>query len=155
MSGENVYSPAQVCRKFDISKSTLFRWEAEGHIPAPDRNLRGERHYTQSDFETIARFVQSRWHRQRYAQILAEDTQGTRSKLVELGEQNALFKFVNLRDPTGLVELREYSPLQPSTIRQLLRVALDDYDPSEDRFWDIIDVVCETSRPEDGETLES
>ena len=152
MAEESVYSPAEVCEKLGISKSTLFRWEDNGYIPLPDRNLRGERLYTQSDLEAIARVVQSRRHRKRYAQILAEDTQGTRSKLVELGEQNALFKFVNLRDPTGLVELREYSPLQPSTIRQLLRVAVDDYDPSEDRFWDIIDVVCETSRPKDHTT---
>jgi len=150
---ESLYSPAQVCRRFGISKSTLLRWEAEGYIPAPDRNLRGERRYTRAHCEAIARFIQSRRHRQRYAQILAEDTQGARRKLAELGEQNALFKFVNLRDPTGLAELREYSPLQPSTIRQLLRVAADDYDPSEDRFWDIIDVVCETSRPEDHTTL--
>jgi DNA-binding transcriptional MerR regulator len=145
---ESVYSPAQVCKKFGISKSTLLRWEAEGHVPAPDRNLRGERRYTQEHCEAIARFVQSRQHRQRYAQILAEDTQDARSRLERLGEENALFKFMNLRDPTGLVELREYSPLQPSTIRQLLRVAADGYDPSEDRFWDILDVICETSRPE-------
>ncbi len=145
----NTWSPAQVCDKLGVSKSTLFRWETEGHIPAPDRNLRGERRYDQSDLEAIARFVQSRRHRKRFEQILAEDAEHARPKLEELGEQNALFKFVNLRDLNGLVELREYSPLQPSTIQQLLTVAVDDYDPSEDRFWDIIDVVCETSRPRD------
>ena len=149
MSRKSVYSPAQICRKFDISKSTLFRWEDNGYIPAPDRNLRGERCYTQSDLEAIARFFQSRRHRQRYAQILAEDNEDTRPKLEELGEQNALFKFVNLRDPTGLVELREYSPLQPSTIRQLLKVAVEKCDPNGDRFWDIMDVIYETSRPKD------
>jgi DNA-binding transcriptional MerR regulator len=153
MAEESVYSPAEVCKKLDISRSTLFRWEDNGYIPAPDRNLRGERRYTQLDLEAIARFVQSRRHRQRYAQVLAEDNENTRPKLEDLGEQNALFKFVNLHDPTGLVELREYSPLQPSAIRQLLRVAADDYDPSEGRFWDIIDVVCETSRPKDHITL--
>ena len=153
MAEESAYSPAEVCEKLGISKSTLFRWEDNGYVPAPDRNLRGERCYTQSDLEAIARFVQSRRFRQRYAQILAEDNEDTRPKLEELSEQNALFKFVNLRDPTGLVELREYSPLQPSTIRQLLRVAVNDYDPSEDRFWDIIEVVCETSRPKKHATL--
>lgn len=148
MAEESIYSPAEVCEKLNISKSTLFRWEDNGYIPAPDRNLRGERRYTQSDLEAIARFVQSRRHRQRYAQILAEDNEDTRPKLEELGEQNALFKFVNLRNPTGLAELREYSPLQPSTICELLRVAANDYNPTEDRFWDILDVIHETSRPE-------
>jgi DNA-binding transcriptional MerR regulator len=144
----SVYGPAQVCKRFGISKSTLLRWEAEGHVPVPDRDFRGERRYTQAHFEAIARFVQSRRHRRRYARILAQETQEARSKLEELGEQNALFKFVNLHDPTGLIELREYAPLQPATIRQLLRVAADEYDPGENRFWDIIDVVCETSHPE-------
>jgi DNA-binding transcriptional MerR regulator len=153
MAEESIYSPAEVCEKLGISKSTLFRWEDNGYIPAPDRNLRGDRCYTQLDLEDIARFVQLRRHRQRYAQVLAEDNEDTRPKLEELGEQNALFKFVNLRDPTGLAELREYSPLQPSTICQLLKVAVDNYDPSGDRFWDIIDVVCETSRPKKHATL--
>ena len=145
---ENVSSPAQVCKKFGISKSTLFRWEAKGHIPVPDRNIRGERCYTPMHCRAIARFIQLRRYPRRYAQILAEGAEDARSRLAKLGEQNALFKFVNFRDPTGLVELREYSPLQASTIRQLLRVAVDEYDPGEGRFWDIIDVVCETSHLE-------
>jgi DNA-binding transcriptional MerR regulator len=126
----------------------LLRWEAEGLVPTPDRNLRGERRYTQEHCRAIARFIRSRQHRNRYTQILVENTQDVHSKLKRLGERDALFKFVNLRDLTGLIELREYSPLQPSTIRRLLRVAADEYDPSEDRFWDILDVICETSRPE-------
>jgi DNA-binding transcriptional MerR regulator len=146
---ESVYSPAQICKKFGISKSTLLRWEAKGHIPAPGRNLRGERRYTPAHCQAIARFVQLQRYPQRYAQILAEGTEEARSKLTEIGEQNALFKFVYLRDPTGLVELREYSPLAPETIRQLLRAAADEYGPGEDRFWDIIDVVCETSHLKD------
>jgi hypothetical protein len=154
MSMESILTPAQVCRRFSISKSTLFRWEAEGHIPVPDRNLRGDRCYTPANCEAIARFVQARRHRRRYKQILAEGTRDKRSRLAALGERNALFKFVNLRDPTGLAELREYSPLQPSTIRQLLTVAVEDYDPSGSRFWDIIDVVRETSRPEKHIALE-
>jgi DNA-binding transcriptional MerR regulator len=149
----STYGPAQVCRRFGISKSTLLRWETEGYIPVPDRNFRGERCYAQEHLKAIARFIQSRRYRQRYAQIMAEDAQDSLSKLEELGEQNALFKFVNLRDSTGLIELREYSPLQPSTIRELLRIAADDYAPTEDRFWEIIDVVCETSRPERKVTL--
>ena len=149
---ESDYSPAQVCKKFDISKSTLLRWEADGHIPSPDRNRWGERRYTQANYQAIARFVQSRRHRQRYAQIVAEEPQDAHAKLERLGEENALFKFVNLRDETGLVELCEYSPLQPATIRQLLQVAVDDYDPGEDQFWDILDVIYETSRPNDDVT---
>jgi DNA-binding transcriptional MerR regulator len=144
---ENAYSPAQVCKKFNISKSTLLRWEANGRIPAPHRNLRGERRYTQEHYQAIARFVQLRQHGKRYAQIMAEEAQDAHTELERLGEANALFKFVNLHDVTGLVELREYAPLQPATIRQLLQAAVNDYDPGEKRFWDILDVVV-TSRPE-------
>jgi DNA-binding transcriptional MerR regulator len=148
----NNLSPAQVCKKFDISKSTLLRWEAEGYIPAPDRNSRGGRRYTQAHVEAIAQFIQSHRHRQRYAHLLTEEAQEAHAKLEAFGEERALFKFVNLHDPTGLIELREYAPLQPATIRQLLRVAADEYDPGTDRFWEIIDVVCEMSRLKGGET---
>lgn len=143
---EEALSPAQVCARFGISKSTLFRWEAEGHVPAPDRNLRGERQYTQSHLAGIARFVQSRRHRSRYAQIFNGEAQDARAKLVELGEQNALFKFVNLGDMTGLAELWEYRPLQPATIRELLKAALKQHDPEDLPFREIIDLVCGSLR---------
>jgi DNA-binding transcriptional MerR regulator len=143
------YTPAEVCERFDIAKSTLYRWEDEGHIPAPNRNLRGGRQYTEEDIEAIGRFVQMRRHRKRYAQALTEGNDNARSELERLGEQNALFKFVNLHDVTGLAELREYVPLQPETILQLLRTAIEQHDPRDSQFWKIIDVVCATSRVED------
>lgn len=137
--------PSDICRRFGISKSTLFRWESKGYIPAPRRDLRGARCYDEADCEELARFIQSRRHRQRYAEMLAQDTEDVRLRLERLGEENALFKFLNLSDRTGLIELREYSPLQPSTIRQLLRAATNDYDPSHASFWEIIEVVHMTA----------
>ena len=50
-------------------------------------------------------------------------------------------------DVTGLAELKEYSPLHPSTIRQLLKYALDHTDPHEDQFWEVLDVIRDTSKP--------
>ena len=138
------YTPAQICARFDIAKSTLYRWEDEELIPAPKRNLRGEREYTEQDIEAIGRFIQMRRHRQRYAHALTEDSHSARDELEKLGEQNALFKFVNLHDLTGLAELREYTPLQPETIRQLLKTAHDEYDPEDWQFWGILEVICAT-----------
>jgi len=142
------YSPVQVCRKLEISKSTLLRWEEKGYIPEPDRDVRGARQYSQEHIEAIAQFVRQRRHRREYERIVNGEPQKARSELKELGEQDALFKFIHLQDPTGLIELREYSPLQSSTIQELIRVAAEEYDPSQDRFWDILDTVYETSRPE-------
>jgi DNA-binding transcriptional MerR regulator len=144
----DTYSTAQVCERFEIHRNTLFRWEKEGHIPVPDRNLRGEREFSQPHLEAIARLIQSRRHKMLYAQIVNGNDDNSRKKLSEFGEQHALFKFVHLHDSTGLAELREYSPLQPSTISQLLKYALEHTDPQEVLFWDIIDVVRDTSRPQ-------
>ena len=96
--------------------------------------------------EAIARLIQSRRHRQRYAQIVASGSEDVHPQLEALGEENSLFKFVNLLDPTGLAELREYSRLKSSTVRELLTFATNNLDPAVDLFWEVIDVVHETSR---------
>lgn len=143
---EKVYSPVQICQKFNIVKSTLLRWEKEGHIPAPGRNLRGERQYTQAHYEAIGRHVQSSRHRRRFEQILNGASDDAHHKLKHLGEQFALFKFIHLGDHTGLIELREYTPLQPATLHQLIKTAAEDYHPGQGTFWQIIDLVT-TSQP--------
>jgi len=138
---DDLVGPIEVCRRFGFHKSTLLRWEAEGKIPAPGRNTRGERVYSQEHLEAIARLVQSRNHRRRYAELTAIDSPDALPKLVELSEEAALFKFVNLSDTTGLAELRERLPLRPATIMALLESAIESFDPASERFRAVIDLV--------------
>ena len=46
MMAEATYSTAEVWQLLRISKSTLFRWEKDGLITPPDRDLRQQRQYT-------------------------------------------------------------------------------------------------------------
>lgn len=50
---EPTYSPADVCRYFDIPRSTLFRWEDKEEIPKAERGRRGERIYRQEQLIRI------------------------------------------------------------------------------------------------------
>jgi DNA-binding transcriptional MerR regulator len=132
---------AEVCEKFDIHRNTLFRWEKEGLIPEPARSLRGERQYTSEQLQAVARIIQTSRHGRLYAHIVKGNNADDLQRLRELDEENALFKFVYLHERTGLAELREFSSLRPSTIRQLLEYALDHSDPLDDLFWEILSVI--------------
>jgi DNA-binding transcriptional MerR regulator len=138
---DKTYTPSQICEKFGIVKSTLLRWEKEGLIPIPGRNLRGERQYSHLHIMGIGQYIQQNQHRKRFEQILIKKTNDSKQDLKVLGEENALFKFIHLRDCTGLAELKEYAQLDESTIHQLIRTASEDYSPKDDIFWEIIELV--------------
>jgi len=53
-------STLEVCRMFDISKATLFRWEREGLISTPPRDWRNWRLYTATNLEQIKRIIRRR-----------------------------------------------------------------------------------------------
>lgn len=68
------YSSAEICAIFDITKSTLFRWEERGEMPEidglrfpltpPIRTTHEERMYTQEQVVQIARYQMERLSRQ-------------------------------------------------------------------------------------------
>jgi DNA-binding transcriptional MerR regulator len=47
------FTACQICDLFDISKSTLFRWEQEGTISQPVRDWRNWRVYTQANLKEL------------------------------------------------------------------------------------------------------
>jgi len=51
-----------VCKLFDVSKATLFRWEREGLISGPPRDWRNWRVYTAQNIKEIKQIIQSRNH---------------------------------------------------------------------------------------------
>jgi adenine-specific DNA-methyltransferase len=54
------YKTYEVCKLFDVSKATLFRWEREGLISGPPRDWRNWRLYTLENIQEIRRIIQNR-----------------------------------------------------------------------------------------------
>jgi DNA-binding transcriptional MerR regulator len=52
----------EVCKLFDVSKATLFRWEREGLISGPPRDWRNWRLYTAQNIKEIKQIIQTRNH---------------------------------------------------------------------------------------------
>jgi len=137
------YTPVEVCEIFDVSKSSLFRWEEDGVIPPVGRDERNQRVYTHEHVEAISR-RQTELLRKRYE--AASNTEDQRA-LMEVSEANALRKFI-AGNMTGLQEMERFPSLSPRTIRQLLRVASDEQGHSDELFRAVIKVLwVHTSKP--------
>ena len=54
------YKTKDVCKIFDISKATLFRWEKEGLISNVGRDWRNWRLYSTHNIKEIQQIIQSR-----------------------------------------------------------------------------------------------
>jgi len=140
MTTHRIYSPAEVCGMFNVSKSTLFRWERDGLLPPVGRDLSGQRRYTDEHLRVLAeRQVeklsrQFKWAAERDADL---------SVHLNVLESHSLTKFVYKGDLTGLYELAEYPRLSPHAIRELLQVALDQYGPEDPVFAEIVRVAAD------------
>lgn len=147
MTTDRIYSPAEICEMFGISKSTLFRWERDGLLPPVGRDLSNQRQYTQEHVRAISRRQKEQLSEQFKRVVETEDGAG----LMEIAEAVSLRKFLG-GDMTGLYELAEYPRLPSEVIRQLLRIALEQYEPGEGTFCEIIRAVweqsCKLGRPE-------
>jgi len=47
------YKAKDICRLFDISKATLFKWERDGQISSVKRDWRNWRFYTNQNVQQI------------------------------------------------------------------------------------------------------
>lgn len=139
---EKTYTTAEVCEMFNISKSTLFRWEREGILPSIPRDIGGQRKYGQASLRLISERQKEKLGR-RFEQI-AED--GDEDSYWEISEALALNKFLE-GDPTGLLELAEHPRVSSQTQLQLLKIALEQYQPGDAVFHEIIKIVYEQSSP--------
>ena len=54
------YKTSEICKRFDISRATLFRWESEGLLTEIERDWRGWRSYTESNLKIIEKIIKSR-----------------------------------------------------------------------------------------------
>jgi DNA-binding transcriptional MerR regulator len=54
---KKIYKTRDICELYDISRSTLFRWENEGLITGVQRDWRGWRLYHSSNLKEIERII--------------------------------------------------------------------------------------------------
>ncbi|MFQ5924157.1 MAG: MerR family transcriptional regulator [Anaerolineales bacterium] len=54
------FKTIEVCKLFDVSRATLFRWEREGLISGPIRDWRNWRLYTQKNISEIKHIIRKR-----------------------------------------------------------------------------------------------
>ncbi len=114
------YSPSEISSMFNISKSTLYRWEQEGKLSRVKKNLNGEREYTKNQVKEIAHIQIETLGRQYQRALTEEDIERMR----QIHETFSMIKAVYLEDNIGFRELAEYNTLTENTIRQLLLKAL-------------------------------
>lgn len=55
-----IYKTREICKLFDISRSTLFRWESEGLITGVERDWRGWRIYHPVNVKEIERIIRKK-----------------------------------------------------------------------------------------------
>ncbi len=54
------YTTKEICEQFDISKSTLFRWEREGRLTDVWRDWRNWRLYSEQNVKELRKVVSGR-----------------------------------------------------------------------------------------------
>ena len=54
------YKTSEICKRFDISSATLFRWESEGLLTEIKRDWRGWRVYNEHNLKKIENIMRSR-----------------------------------------------------------------------------------------------
>ena len=141
MAADRVYSTVEICQMFAISKSTLFRWEREDQLPPVGRDLNNQRQYTQEH----VRAIRARLMKQLGARLEQTDRLRDDEALHHLWEAITLHKFLD-GNLYGLDELAGYDHLSPSTIIQLLQVALEDYEVGSATFNRILQIALEKSQ---------
>jgi transcriptional regulator with XRE-family HTH domain len=138
---DNIYSTAEICEMFGMSKSTLFRWERDGLLPPIARDISGQRQYSLDHIIAISE-KQKKQLGKRYAFAIKA---GNETSLKLISEAVAIRKFLE-GDLTGLYELGELNEVSPDTLRQIMQIGLEQYEPGDRTFCEIIRVLWEHSR---------
>lgn len=141
MGVNRVYSPAEVCEMFDISKSTLFRWEQKHWFPAVARDLSNQRQYTSEHIRAITEEQKAKLSKQLERVFEAGDVTAYREVLRAV----SMYKFLE-GDRTGLCELSQYPTLPPGLVRQLLEMATKEYELGDPHLNDVLEIVLDQSR---------
>ncbi len=135
MKKDKKYLPVEIYKMFDISKSTLFRWEKEEGFPPLERGDNGERQYNHEHVRWLGAKKVARLRRQYDLASKSEDL----VRMNEIQRLSTMYKVLYLEDATGLAEL-EYHQYPAETLKEFLRKAAE-YEISDSAFKQIVRVV--------------
>jgi DNA-binding transcriptional MerR regulator len=138
---DHTYSTSEICAMFNISKSTLFRWEKEGLLPVVSRDISGKRQYSHEHISAISERQKRRLGKQ-FAHAIEAGSEGN---IIKISEALAIRKFLE-GDITGIYELAELPEISTETLRQLMQIGLDQFQPGDRMFCEIIRVLWIHSR---------
>jgi DNA-binding transcriptional MerR regulator len=161
--GGPLYSPAEICKWFDLPRTTLFRWEREGDIQPAER-IGGERAYRRHHIAQILHLVRTRLRTQ---SLLAARSESPGPVLtLQDWERLYLAEYFTYEDHShGLQQLYGVAtrkPLEEGTVRLLVEDALRR--PPGDRLrvaiWQLVlhsdrDRQAASSREEDPNDADS
>jgi len=57
---KSTYSTAEICSQFDVTKTTLFKWEKEGKLHKVKKDWRGWRVFTDDNIKEIRNIIQGK-----------------------------------------------------------------------------------------------
>lgn len=148
---EQTYSPAEICHRFDLPRTTLFRWEEQDEIPKPLRSgKKEERIYKREHFRRIAELV-----RKKIADEINSPSQYSVDKAyppLDLAEKLYLLEIVSDSDPLHAVEslaaLAKKHRLSEETLNSLLENAREKSlgDPVRRRILELLVEQEKTAR---------
>ena len=58
--GKKNYNAHEICKRFDITKNTLFKWEKEGKISKVNKDWRGWRVFSEKNVDEIKKIIEEK-----------------------------------------------------------------------------------------------
>ena len=137
---EKVYRTSEVCKWFDIPRTTLFRWEEDARIPQTERTGKNQRIYRQEHLERISEIVLE------IMRVEQENcaNQDNLCSTLETMERRYRLEYFSRRDEQHSLRQLEglalKGELSQKTIQYLIEDALsrDDGDPVRVKIWEIL-----------------
>ena len=154
MNNSSSLSTHEICQIFDISKSTLFRWQDAQDFPYLGRATNNQRSYNLEHLKYIAN-KQLIKYKKRYDQWrkgfdqiddFPEQNSAILVEYKELTAEIALNKFL-IGDEIGLDELELYAgkPISESLIIRLDRIASKLYRPGDKQYTQLHKIIVTQS----------
>jgi transcriptional regulator with XRE-family HTH domain len=139
---ERLYSPNEICEIFEISKSTLLRWEREKIIPPAKRDIRtDQRQYTEKDFHEIGEQIKKQL-RQKFERVTKS---GNYEDMKHTFEDLYVARFVT-GELTAVAELENFKDLSPSSLKKICKVGFERFEPSSPMFYRLAYLVGDHAR---------
>jgi DNA-binding transcriptional MerR regulator len=99
------YTPADICERFDLNRTTLFRWEADGAIQNVERNSKGQRVYRDRHLKQIGGLLRKK------VKTEAEAAQRYRSD-APMPAPDAAERLYRIRFASGIAPLTQLDSLK-------------------------------------------